>query len=766
MMKTKWDKIVSGKELSTSKRLRARTFRVAKERTSALRELEEEGWVKFKEYKNPKFIGVKKEKFFDEQFEDKVWLLFANMGFTDMNVDRDFAMSYDYTNPDFTQQIDIFAADEETVLIVECKAAEKIRNGTFKKLIEAFHGQMDGLRKEAKKRYPGRKIKFIWATQNYIMNNADLEKLRDWGIAYFSDAIIDYYIELTKHLGTGAKYQLLGNLFANTEIKNMEDCVPAIQGKMGNHVYYSFSIEPERLLKIGYVLHRNEANNNMMPTYQRLIKRKRVQEIRKFVNEGGYFPNSIIISIDTRGRGIQFDQSNMKVETSISKLGILHLPKRYRSAYIIDGQHRLYGYSDSKYASSNSIPVVAFIDLERQEQIKLFMDINENQKAVPKTLRVTLNSDLLWESEDFNERVQALRSKIAQMMGEKETSPLYTRVLIGENEQSQIRCITVEAIQLALKKCNFFSTYRKGNIIVTNGTFDLGKLEETCGIFYPFIEGCFSYVKEYTEHEWEKGKDGILTINRGIQAIIRVINDIVNLLVKNGEVDPKVDKTDILVKEVCYYLDPLIDFINSSSEEEKKGLRNFVGNGAYNRFWRAFQKKITEVRDDFQPEGLDEYWKNEAKLYNSESREFLIEIEKAVKNIIEEKLEEKIGANWMVKGLPKSIYTKAKKISDGKNYDLIMNDSTEETTTAWDCVSLSDCKEVIVSGSNWSELFESCMVRPEETKISGGKEAKTKWLVILENIKNKLQKATYSVSTEDYEFISSIYRWIKSNDNM
>lgn len=134
-----------------------------------------------------------------------------------------------------------------------------------------------------------------------------------------------------------------------------------------------------------------------------------------------------------------------------------------------------------------------------------------------------------------------------------------------------------------------------------------------------------------------------------------------NLLVKNGKVDPKVDKTDILVKEVCYYLDPLIDFINSSSEEEKKGLRNFVGNGAYNRFWRAFQKKIAEVRDDFQPEGLDEYWKNEAKLYNSESREFLIEIEKAVKNIIEEKLEEKIGANWMVKGLPKFNLYKSEK---------------------------------------------------------------------------------------------------------
>lgn len=76
--------------------------------------------------------------------------------------------------------------------------------------------------------------------------------------------------------------------------------MPAIQGKMGGYTYYSFSIEPEKLLKIGYVLHRSEANKNMMPTYQRLIKKKRLQEVRSFINDGGYFPNSIIISIDTK----------------------------------------------------------------------------------------------------------------------------------------------------------------------------------------------------------------------------------------------------------------------------------------------------------------------------------------------------------------------------------------------------------------------------------------------------------------------------------
>ena len=436
MSNTTWDKIVSDKALAEARALRNRTFVVKKDWKIALPELEKEGWTSYKTYADPRYIGVRKEKTFDEQFEDKVWLLFAKMGFTYMNSDRNFQMSYDYQNPNFTQQVDVFAAEEESIIIVECKSSEKPREVQFKKQIEAFHGQMEGLLKEAKRKYPGRKVKFIWATQNCIMSKADLSKLQEWGISYFSDTVVNYYTELVKHLGVSAKYQLLGNLFANTEINNMEDRIPAIQGKMGGFTYYSFSIEPERLLKIGYVLHRNEANKNMMPTYQRLIKKKRLQDVQAFVNNGGYFPNSIIISIDTNGKGLTFDLSPTKVDGCISRLGILHLPKRYRSAYIIDGQHRLYGYSGSPFSSKNSIPVVAFVDLNREEQIKLFMDINEHQKAVPKTLRVTLNADMLWNSSDQNEQRQAIRSKIAQMLGEENTSPLWSRVVIGEDEKN------------------------------------------------------------------------------------------------------------------------------------------------------------------------------------------------------------------------------------------------------------------------------------------------------------------------------------------
>lgn len=758
---TNWDKIVTGKELVRAKNLRKNQYIESKERKVALEELEGEGWEYVKDYADPKFIKVRKEKPYDEQFEDKIWLLLYKMGFDYLNSDRNFKMTYDYQNSNFTQQIDVFAADDETVLIIECKAAENMREGVFKKNIEALHGQMDGLRKEAMKHYPKRKVKFIFATQNYIMSRADLKKMEEWGIIYFSESIIQYYLELVKHLGTCARYQLLGNLLANQEIKNMQTEIPAIKGTMGGFDYYAFSIEPEKLLKIGYVLHRSEANKNMMPTYQRIIKKKRLKEIQSFINGGGYFPNSLIISIDTKGKGIKFDISSMKVEGSLSKLGILHLPKRYHSAYIIDGQHRLYGYSDTEYASKNTIPVVAFIDLERKEQLKLFMDINENQKAVSKTLRVILNSDMLWDSADFNEQREALRSKIAQMCGEEPSSPLLGRIVIGEDEKNQTKCITIEAIQSALKKCDFFTVYDKNNAIIENGSFDLGDNQKTCDLFYPFLEGCFKKLKISVLNEWNLGEAGILTINRGIQGLIRVINDIVNHLLVQNKITPKKDDIDSMISEVEYYLEPLIDYINAITEEQRKDLKGFLGGGADNKFWRTFQKVISEKCSDFMPEGLDVYIENETKQYNAESREYLASIEMNLKEKLANALEEYYGDNWVIKGIPKSVYKRAKGEADERNYENISKGEDVDPVTEWECITLAECRDIVTYSHNWIDIFENIVTRPEEKKIAGGKEAKTEWMLTLSKESNKLTKSSYSVSKQIFEMISNIYGWLE-----
>lgn len=755
---TNWENIVCEKELVSAKNKRKNIYIEDKQRKVALEELEEEGWEYVKDYADPKFVKVRKEKPFDEQFEDKVWLLFYQMGFLHLNRDRNFKMTYDYQNPHFTQQIDVFAADEETVLIVECKSADNVKDGVFKKEIEALHGQMDGLRKTALKQFPGRKVKFIWAAHNYIMSPKDIQRMQEWDIIFFSDSTIDYYCELVKHLGTCARFQLLGNLLANTEIKNMQNKIPAIKGKMGGYEYYEFSIEPEKLLKIGYVLHRSEANKNMMPTYQRIIKKKRLKEVQTFINNGGYFPNSLIISIDTKGKGVQFEQSPTKVDDALSKLGVLHLPKRYHSAYIIDGQHRLYGYSDTDFAKTNTIPVVAFIDLDRTEQLKLFMDINENQKAVSKTLRVTLNSDMLWDSPDYNSRREAMRSMIAQKCGEEPTSALLGRVVIGEDEKNPTKCITIEAIQQALKRSHFLSVYGKNNVIVTDGSFDVGDNQATVDLLYPFLEACFKVIKTNCETEWLLGEQGILTINRGIQAVIRIIDDIVIHLINQKKISPKLQSIESMVDEVEYYLEPLMSYINSIDDGSRKELKGFLGGGADNKFWRSFQKVIAEKREDFEPEGLREYIENETKQYNSESREYLSYIEERVKEVISQALNSYYGDKWMIKGLPKTIYKNAEKMASDRNYELLSNDEDGEIE-AWDCINLSDCKEIVIYSHNWSEIFESIMTRPEDKNLST-KDQKTEWMTIMSKEINKMSKQTYSVPKSTFEMISEVYNWL------
>lgn len=75
-------------------------------------------------------------------------------------------------------------------------------------------------------------------------------------------------------------------------------------------------------------------------------------------------------------------------------------------------------------------------------------------------------------------------------------------------------------------------------------------------------------------------------------------------------------------------------------------------------------------------------------------------------------------------------------------------------------VSLADYVSIVTNGKNWSSFFEEMLVRPEETRIAGGKEAKTQWILRLSAIKNKLSKESYSVPVDEYSYVKSVYDWI------
>ncbi|EHB5063199.1 DGQHR domain-containing protein, partial [Enterococcus faecalis] len=564
--------------------------------------------------------------------------------------------------------------------------------------------------------------------------------------------------DLTTHLGSAARFQLLGYLFSGQKIPELNNKIPAIEGKMGGYKYYSFSIEPEKLLKIGYVLHRNNANNQMMPTYQRVIKKSRLESIQSFVDEGGFFPNSLIINIDKQG--LLFDRSSSQVDDSISKLGILHLPNIYRSAYIIDGQHRLYGYANSEYATSNTVPVVAFVDLDKKEQVKLFMDINENQKAVSKNLRTTLQADLLWESDNVQERQLALKCRIAQRLGEDFDSPLYGRIIIGENSKTEDQCIKLDTIKRALDKSNFLDMYdRHGESLLRKGTFDTGNNEETMHKLLKLFKETLFYIKNNVE-EWDTSdlSNRFVVINPGIYSLIRVIDDVINYYteVENQEI------LDLTQEGLMYYIQPFLDsivnFFDNVTEEAKNRLKSMYGGKRDIFYWRTLQLSISNEIIGFRPDGMEKYWRDNDKRFNDESYNMIRETEKFLNTDFKNKLESYYGEDWFKLGLPKKVYDESIKLAASKNYNKKRNEEVEP----WSCLNTIHYREIAIHGKNWGEIFSIPYTMPGEESISGGKNAKTKWIEKFSRIRNE-NHHTYSISEEEFLFLKQVYEWLIDN---
>lgn len=747
---TDWNGLATGDEISVLLRYKKKDYTEKTIFRSALEDEESEGWRLYKELKNPKKVKVRKNLSAQVVFENRLWVLMASMGFSTMNRNKNFTINYSKKDPSLTKQIDVFAVDAETALVIECKCADSPKGKAWKVDLEAIKGYKGAVQSEIQKQFPNVKVKFIFATKDYIVGDADKKRLDDFGIAHFDEKTIKYYEDLVNCLGTASRYQLLAQLFAKQEIRNLDTQIPAIQGKMGKYTYYSFSIKPETLLKIGYVLHRHKVNSSedMMPAYQRIIKKSRLNSVRKFVDEGHFFPNSIIVSVESKGK-LRFDLADKQGNDCIAKMGILHLPNKYCSAFIIDGQHRLYGYSGSKYAETNTIPVVAFENLPKQKQVELFMEINENQKAVPKNLRNTLNADLLWYSDKPSELRTAIRSRIAQDLGEKYNSPLKNRVIIGENQSDDYCCITLEVICAAIEDTRMLSKYSKDEKPIERGIFDYDDNEKTCPLLTKYIFGCFSYLREQLPEEWTKKpiKEGGVLYNNGVGGLIRLFGDIAVEL-KNAGHDPW--NIDDFLYETHYYLDPVANYLKTMSVDEKEELRSNYGSGGRRDYWRHLERAVHNARPNFIPDGYVKYWEDHSKEHNDESITIMTNIEKAVRAFIHKTLLDKYPGETWIQEIPAKIYLNATSSVSKQLHE------KGEHVDVWDCFTLSDLREIVLYGNHWSGLYESYLTIPSESKMKGGKKSKTDWMDLVDKLQKNVGRSTFSVSKDDFTKLQEI----------
>lgn len=755
---TNWNDLVSDKELLAAKKYRASPYEEKTCHAADIDDPQNAEWDVFWESKNGKKAKLRKNKEVGNLFEDKVWVMFSKLGFLTLNRGRKFTIC---NGPGRNQQIDVFAVDRDSIVVVECKAATERKVSNFKKQIEAFTSQKEWISKVVQEKFPNRKITFVWATSNYYLSKPDRERLDAAKIVHFDEDTVMYYTDLAGHLGICAKYQFYARLYKQTAIiGEFADRVVAIKSKLGKYDCYSFSIEPSRLLTISYILHHHPTNNDLMPAYQRLIKKTRLLQIRRFIEEeNGYFANSLIISIDSKGKGLKFDKVNIPIPNSKSQIGVLHLPAEYCSAYVIDGQHRLYAYSGSTLADKQCVPVVAFVDLHQREQLKLFMDINENQKSVPKALRVTLNADMLWDSPSPRERRQAIASKIAQQLEDRKDSKLYGRIIVGENETSRYRRVTVLAIQDALSKSGLLNVYvRNSDKASTVGLLDYNDSEKTLKLVYEVIDLVFSHIYDSCKDVWGMTDDDatILVTNRGIQAIIRIIGDILRFLVDNKYIDePKKLSPEDIAQDIVKYFDPLCDFFNSATEEQRKALRTNLGGGADTKFWREFQRIIHIKYPKFDPAGLQQYLRDETKQYNEATANSIKEISESVLKIFEDNYFLRFDTDdECLKEFPKTVYKKISKQKSDFEYE-----HKDCEVSFKDFVSNDDLRGLASIPHLWVEIFEP-LLTPPWIKKDAAKKVKLQWLAFLDELLNKLKNKGFSVSEQEAKEVQRIYEWI------
>ena len=141
---------------------------------------EAEGWAVQRENKTS--LRMRRPKRFDEVLENRFWNILYRFGYSDLNRGRNFQISVGKGAERTKKQIDVFAKDDETVVIAECKACESPTKRSLLKDLNELAGLMKPIADAVRSHYgDGFKPKFIWCfvTDNVRWSSEDLQRAKD-----------------------------------------------------------------------------------------------------------------------------------------------------------------------------------------------------------------------------------------------------------------------------------------------------------------------------------------------------------------------------------------------------------------------------------------------------------------------------------------------------------------------------------------------------------------------------------------------------------
>ena len=221
--------------------------------------------------------------------------------------------------------------------------------------------------------------------------------------------------------------------------------VPAILVRQPLGEFYAAAIPARHLLKICYAdkLRAIEVGESYrLEGSQRLKNSTRLKEIGRYINTTeAAFPNSVILAAnycDTTGLIVEDETLKWRIETNGDKKECLELviPSSQSLAPIIDGQHRLFGFTKASEERLDT-PVLCsvFLDLPRPYQAYLFATINSTQKPVSRSQTYELFGYNIDEEPPELWSPEKLAVFLTRKMNTVPGGPLHRRILVAaEND--------------------------------------------------------------------------------------------------------------------------------------------------------------------------------------------------------------------------------------------------------------------------------------------------------------------------------------------
>lgn len=421
--------------------------------------------------------------------ENRIWCILRDLGYSVLNKSGNFYLPPKGGSHD-ARQIDVFAKDDDTVVIAECKFRKKAAGENVSNWINDLAARRQDMEASVREHYNDEKLKFIviLCSNGVKWTEFDYALAKQHNINIVTEAQLGYFEENARHLGELGRYQFHANFLEGQTIGTLEGLrVDALEGiRPDGRRTFVFHMKAKDFLKVAFVNHRKLSDPDSAPSYQRLITKKRQKALREFVDKGGEFHNPITVSIrEDELRGIKFERF-----AEGSQCGILTLPPHYNIMQIIDGQHRSYGTAASE-KQGLLLKIVAIVNPLHGEEARLFRDINKEQRHVNASLLGELEGDINWEAADPKVRHEALCSRIADMLVNGSYSPLWMPK----------QKLTLAEVKKAVSKSGLVGQTNKNQTMIS-GVFTRRTSEESLKAFLTFMTWWFESIRTAAPEIW------------------------------------------------------------------------------------------------------------------------------------------------------------------------------------------------------------------------------------------------------------------------